>query len=129
MSSPERFTRRTLLDLLRPARPKAAPQPVRQPPPAPPRAAPPGGFSLAAFSVQVRQSTCLAWQGSFCTVCSERCPVEGALRLEQGRPIIEPSACTGCGVCIQVCPAPINGLMMSPRPAPAAATVRSSEVP
>jgi ferredoxin len=113
MSSPERFSRRMLLGLLRPERSKVAPQPVRQPPAAP-RAAPPGGFSLAAFSFQVRQSTCLAWQGSFCTVCSERCPVGGALLLEQGRPRIEPSACTGCGVCIQVCPAPINGLMMTP---------------
>lgn len=113
MSSPERFSRRTLLGLLRPEPSKAAPQPARQLPAAP-RAAPPGGFSLAAFSFQVRQSTCLAWQGSFCTVCSERCPVGGALLLEQGRPRIEPSACTGCGVCIQVCPAPINGLMMTP---------------
>jgi ferredoxin len=81
----------------------------------------------SAWVARVRESTCLAWQGSFCTVCSEHCPVKGALLLELGRPRVEPAACTGCGACIQVCPAPINALLLEPRPAPAVAKPRSSE--
>jgi ferredoxin len=80
-----------------------------------------------AWGARVRESTCLAWQGSFCTVCSEHCPVKGALLLELGRPRVDPAACTGCGACIQVCPAPINGLMLAPRPAPAVANPQSLE--
>jgi ferredoxin len=78
-------------------------------------------------TVRVRESTCLAWQGSFCTVCSEHCPARGALLLELGRPRVDPTLCTGCGACIQVCPAPINGLMWAPRPAPAAAAPQPLE--
>jgi ferredoxin len=87
---------------------RAAPE--AQSSPATPR--PDGG----AWTARVRESTCLAWQGSFCTVCSEHCPVKGALLLELGRPRVDPAACTGCGACTQVCPAPINGLMLALRP-------------
>jgi ferredoxin-type protein NapG len=64
---------------------------------------------------------CLAHQGTTCSACVEQCPVEGAMRWESGRPIVDPAACTGCGVCQYVCPAPRNAVLILPtltRPVP-----------
>jgi len=57
---------------------------------------------------------CIAWQGSFCSVCAERCPEPGALTMEGGRPVIHDDVCTGCGVCHHVCPAPTNAIAIMP---------------
>lgn len=67
--------------------------------------------ALPAFAgkVRVRTHTCLAWQRSFCSVCSEHCPVPGAIVVEEGRPRVDPAQCNGCGRCVAACPAPING--------------------
>lgn len=85
-----------------PGHPSAAPAPGRI-------AAP-----VAGMAVRVRPQLCLAWQGSFCSTCSERCPVEGAISVELGRPRVEASRCNGCGLCVQVCPAPLNALEFLP---------------
>lgn len=64
---------------------------------------------------------CLAHRNSFCTVCSERCPVDGAIEIVNGKPRIVEEVCTGCGVCQHVCPAPENAVLLMPlaqRPAP-----------
>jgi ferredoxin-type protein NapG len=69
----------------------------------------------------ITEHLCLAHHGTTCTVCSERCPVEGAIRVEAGKPTIRESACTGCGVCRYVCPAPENAVLLMPafiRPTP-----------
>ncbi len=65
--------------------------------------------------VQLRPSACLAFRGTLCTVCVERCPVPGAIVLDRGRPKIVESLCTGCGDCVARCPAPINALALRPR--------------
>jgi ferredoxin len=57
---------------------------------------------------------CLAYQRSFCSTCSERCPVEGAIKVELGTPQVVPDVCTGCGICYDVCPAPTNAILMMP---------------
>lgn len=57
---------------------------------------------------------CLAYR-SICSVCVERCPVPGAIVTERGIPRVEATACTGCGVCAQVCPAPRNAILQVPR--------------
>jgi Na+-translocating ferredoxin:NAD+ oxidoreductase RNF subunit RnfB len=57
---------------------------------------------------------CLAYT-SFCTVCSERCPVPGAMKVAQGIPMVIADACTGCGICHEVCPAPTNAVLVIPR--------------
>lgn len=59
---------------------------------------------------------CLAYQGTSCTTCVDRCPVPGALVLTQGLPRVEPSICTGCRICHEVCPAPGLAIRIVPRP-------------
>lgn len=61
---------------------------------------------------------CLAYRSSFCSVCSERCPVPGALATERGLPRVDAALCTGCGVCHEVCPAPRNAILMIQKPSP-----------
>ena len=57
---------------------------------------------------------CLAHHGTTCTVCSERCPVQGAIVVECGKPTVNEQVCTGCGVCRYVCPAPDNAILLMP---------------
>ena len=72
-------------------------------------------------TARIDEQTCLAYQGSFCSVCVERCPVADAIEVDAGKPRVVDASCTGCGVCQHVCPAPMNAVMILPslnRPAP-----------
>lgn len=72
-------------------------------------------------TAKVTAHLCIAYHGTTCTVCSERCPVEGAIEVQQGKPTIKEDLCTGCGVCRYVCPAPENAILLMPtfsRPLP-----------
>ena len=69
---------------------------------------------LKMGTASIRTPNCLAYNGTICTVCSERCPVEGAIDLIGGRPRIDEATCTGCGVCQHVCPAPYNAVLILP---------------
>lgn len=71
-------------------------------------------LGLQMGTAKIKQLHCLAYNGTICTVCSEQCPVEGAIGLKQGRPIINEQICTGCGVCQYVCPAPYNAIAILP---------------
>ena len=62
----------------------------------------------------IQTMACLAHTGSFCTVCSERCPVPDAIEVSAGKPTIRADVCTGCGVCASVCPAPANAIVVMP---------------
>lgn len=57
--------------------------------------------------------SCFAFQGIACMCCRDACPT-GAVRLELAlggaRPKILTDSCTGCGDCIQACPADAIGL-------------------
>jgi Pyruvate/2-oxoacid:ferredoxin oxidoreductase delta subunit len=75
-------------------------------------------IGMAPRPVRVRPQLCLAWQGSFCSTCSERCPVEDAIVIEAGRPRVVEERCNGCGLCVQVCPAPLNALELAPSRSP-----------
>jgi len=65
-------------------------------------------------TARIQKQTCIAHQGGFCSACWEQCPVEGAIRVEGGKPTVVESACTGCGVCQHVCPAPTNAVLLMP---------------
>ena len=57
---------------------------------------------------------CLAYT-SICSVCSERCPEPGAIKVERGIPMVDAALCTGCGICHEVCPAPRNAILLLER--------------
>lgn len=65
-------------------------------------------------TASIKQVDCLAYQKQFCTVCYEHCPVEGAITLDNGKPTIHADVCTGCGICVHVCPAPMNAVLYVP---------------
>ncbi len=76
----------------------------------------------------IQTMACLAHTGSFCTVCSERCPVPNAIEVVAGKPSIRADVCTGCGVCASVCPAPTNAIVVMPlADRPAAAGTQNTE--
>jgi len=64
---------------------------------------------------RIDTTACLPWNGQPCSLCIDQCPVAGAIDVdESARPTINPTACTGCGVCVQVCPAPRNAVQHQP---------------
>lgn len=73
-------------------------------------------------TARITEHLCLAYHGTTCSVCSERCPVAGAITWQQvatglgtsSRPVVTESICTGCGVCRFVCPAPENAILLMP---------------
>lgn len=72
-------------------------------------------------TARIIEQTCLAHQGTFCSTCMDRCPVPGAIVMQSGRPVVNESLCVGCGVCLYVCPAPQNAILLMPtfqRPTP-----------
>ncbi|MGW8195802.1 MAG: 4Fe-4S dicluster domain-containing protein [Desulforhopalus sp.] len=54
----------------------------------------------------VNRFHCVAWTGTIlCRTCYDKCPfTEKAIRLDQLRPVISESFCTGCGLCTHGCP-------------------------
>ena len=59
---------------------------------------------------------CLAYQGTTCFTCSERCPEPGAITTDKGIPTVHADLCTGCGICHDLCPAPRNAILMLAKP-------------
>ena len=46
---------------------------------------------------------CQAYGDTFCQQCVIDCPVPGAIRQVDSKPIIDKNICTGCGVCMRSC--------------------------
>lgn len=80
--------------------------------PPPPWARPaPKGRGVA----RVLPFSCLNAFGSFCSTCVERCPVEGAMRLDGRKVVIDAARCDGCGACAPACPAPGGAIVFLPK--------------
>ncbi|MGJ7921558.1 4Fe-4S dicluster domain-containing protein [Neobacillus sp. LXY-4] len=54
-------------------------------------------------SATINRQFCLAYHDVMCDYCVRSCPVEGAIRLREGKPEIQFDLCTGCGICRQHC--------------------------
>lgn len=61
------------------------------------------GYSMA--SLELITERCIAMDGTECGACAEACPVGvAALGLDdEGRPVLRPEGCVGCGVCVRAC--------------------------
>ena len=71
----------------------------------------PDGAEVAVIAARL----CLPYQGTACTMCSDQCPVPGAITFENELPVVVPDVCTGCRICRDVCPAPENAILMIPQ--------------
>ncbi|USN99617.1 MAG: 4Fe-4S dicluster domain-containing protein [Phycisphaeraceae bacterium] len=65
-------------------------------------------------TARIIRPSCLPYNGTSCDACVQACPVEGAIELRGGVPVIHERVCTGCGLCQQVCPAPRNAVAIIP---------------
>jgi ferredoxin-type protein NapG len=79
-------------------------------------------MGLAVIDIE----NCLSWKGLRCEVCYRDCPIRGkAIMLETDprglskhavfRPIVDSSACTGCGICEKACPTELAAIRILPR--------------
>jgi len=59
-------------------------------------------------NLQLNTSSCLAWNGVFCMSCIGKCDARALQMDERRRLVMQDNVCTGCGMCIQVCP--VNAL-------------------
>jgi ferredoxin-type protein NapF len=50
------------------------------------------------------QGDCLAWRGVICISCESACESRAVRMDPRGRPGVEEDDCTGCGLCVPVCP-------------------------
>ena len=58
---------------------------------------------------------CVVPSGETCSFCVDHCPVaEQAIRMSEDGPVISEEGCTGCGLCVPVCPT--DALEIIPHP-------------
>ncbi len=125
--SPRPVSRRDVFRALFGRRHEEPPSPV----PAEPSPPPPPAPAIGELAL-ILDRFCLAHQGSFCSVCVERCPEPGAIVTEQGKPRVVADLCTGCRVCHDVCPAPKKAIFFvarKPRPGMIGKTVAETAPP
>lgn len=62
-----------------------------------------------------RPGRCVRSQGTECTMCVDRCPIGNrAIELIDGRIVVYPDGCTGCGVCEHDCPTSPKSIVVIP---------------
>ena len=66
----------------------------------------------------IARRDCHAWNDRTCDACVATCPVEGALVAIDGRPHVEESVCTGCGMCAFECPTDAIRIIPTPERPP-----------
>jgi ferredoxin len=63
---------------------------------------------------ELRQSTCLAWQGGTCNRCFEVCPVGAVFEAAPHQVVVDQSKCVGCHQCGEVCPTSPKSIWVNP---------------
>ena len=54
-------------------------------------------------NAKIDENLCLPFSGPECGACISACPIEGALCLEQEKPVITDELCVGCAQCREAC--------------------------
>ena len=62
----------------------------------------------------VDPARCVTYHGESCDRCVSMCPVPGALVSDGGRPRVDATLCTGCGLCEHVCPTDEAAITVTP---------------
>ena len=63
---------------------------------------------------EINEEQCFAFQGKQCSECVTHCPVDGAISLLHGKPLVNADSCTGCGMCVYVCPSEPQTISLAP---------------
>jgi Na+-translocating ferredoxin:NAD+ oxidoreductase RNF subunit RnfB len=55
---------------------------------------------------RIAEERCLAYNQTLCTVCFNKCPLQGAAMMLKDHlyPSVVEAACDGCGECVRFCP-------------------------
>ncbi|MBZ0172405.1 MAG: 4Fe-4S binding protein [Phycisphaerales bacterium] len=72
------------------------------------------GLAVKMATARIIKPSCLPYNGTSCDACVVACPVDGAIETRGGVPVVHGEACTGCGLCQEVCPAPRNAVAIIP---------------
>jgi len=61
--------------------------------------------NLKIGTAEINTEKCLVWkENRDCFVCMEVCPFGAVYKNEEGKPVVDPQICVGCGQCEQNCP-------------------------
>jgi len=55
-------------------------------------------------TAQLDRDACIAWDGVICMSCRLACTDAAIVMDRRSRPSVDEDACTGCGLCVSVCP-------------------------
>ncbi|WP_187118940.1 4Fe-4S dicluster domain-containing protein [Bacillus marasmi] len=69
---------------------------------------------LRIGTAEIDTSLCLGYQDVLCDYCVRACPIDGAINLIVGKPMIDTETCTGCGVCRLNCISEDRAIQIKP---------------
>jgi ferredoxin-type protein NapF len=55
-------------------------------------------------TARLNRDSCIAWDDVICMSCHGRCDYQAISTTHQRRAEVNPEVCTGCGMCVAVCP-------------------------
>jgi ferredoxin-type protein NapG len=67
----------------------------------------------AIGTASIRVNGCIANQNVICDYCFRACPVEGAIGMVNGIPMIYKEKCNGCGLCVSNCISEYKGIWVN----------------